>query len=86
MKSILLWIFDHDEQFGFTDDEVMKLLSDYDRSERYPDVKEWYDGYHFGNADIYCPWDVINFAEKLCFRSVSQTECVSGLTAVAMIW
>ena len=56
---------DHDEQFGFTDDEVMKLLSDYDRSERYPDVKEWYDGYHFGNADIYCPWDVINFAKKL---------------------
>ena len=56
---------DHDEQFGFTDDEVMKLLSDYDRSERYPDAKEWYDGYHFGNADIYCPWDVINFAKKL---------------------
>ena len=56
---------DHDEQFGFTDDEVMKLLSDYDRSERYPDVKEWYDGYHFGNADIYCPWDVINFVKKL---------------------
>ena len=55
---------DHDEQFGFTDDEVIKLLSDYDRSERYPDVKEWYDGYHFGNADIYCPWDVINFAKK----------------------
>ena len=56
---------DHDEQFGFTDDEVLKLLSDYDRSERYPDVKEWYDGYHFGNADIYCPWDVINFVKKL---------------------
>ena len=56
---------DHDEQFGFTDDEVMKLLLDYDRSERYPDVKEWYDGYHFGNADIYCPWDVINFTKKL---------------------
>ena len=56
---------DHDEQFGFTDDEVMKLLLDYDRSERYSDVKEWYDGYHFGNADIYCPWDVINFAKKL---------------------
>ena len=56
---------DHDKQFGFTDDEVMKLLLDYDRSERYPDAKEWYDGYHFGNADIYCPWDVINFAKKL---------------------
>ena len=56
---------DLDEQFGFTDDEVMKLLLDYDRSERYPDAKEWYDGYHFGNADIYCPWDVINFTKKL---------------------
>ena len=56
---------DHDEQFGFTDDEVRKLLSDYGRIERYVDVKEWYDGYHFGNADIYCPWDVINFAKKL---------------------
>ena len=57
----------HDEQFGFTDDEVRKLLTDYDRAERYPDVKEWYDGYHFGNTDIYCPWDVINFAKKLVF-------------------
>ncbi len=56
---------EHDEQFGFTDNEVKKLLSDYDRAERYPDVREWYDGYHFGNADIYCPWDVINFAKKL---------------------
>ena len=56
---------DHDEQFGFTDAEVVRLLSDYDRSERYSDVKEWYDGYHFGNADIYCPWDVINYVKKL---------------------
>ena len=56
---------DHDEQFGFTDSEVVKLLTDYDRTDRYSDVKDWYDGYHFGNADIYCPWDVINFAKKL---------------------
>ena len=63
---------DHDEQFGFTDDEVMKLLLDYDRSERYPDAKEWYDGYHFGNADIYCPWDVINFAKKLVSDSSAR--------------
>ena len=56
---------DHDEQFGFTDDEVMKLLLDYDRSERYPDAKEWYDGYHFGNTDIYCPWDVINHVDRI---------------------
>ena len=65
---------DHDEQFGFTDDEVMKLLSDYDRSERYHDAKEWYDGYHFGNADIYCPWDVINFAKKLVSDPSARTS------------
>ena len=40
---------------------IRDRLLDYDRSERYPDAKEWYDGYHFGNADIYCPWDVINY-------------------------
>ena len=57
----------HDEQFGFTDDEVRKLLLDFDRSERYNDVKEWYDGYHFGNTDIFCRWDVINFANTLVF-------------------
>ena len=56
---------DHDEQFGFTDDEVMKLLLDYDRSERYPDAKEWYDGYHFGDVDVYCPWDVMNYVLDL---------------------
>ena len=62
----------HDEQFGFTDDEVRKLLTDYDRAERYTDVKEWYDGYHFGNTDIYCPWDVINFAKKLVFDTSAR--------------
>ena len=62
----------HDEQFGFTDDEVRKLLTDYDGAERYPDVKEWYDGYHFGNTDIYCPWDVINFAKKLVFDTSAR--------------
>ena len=56
---------DHDEQFGFTDDEVMKLLLDYDRSERYPDAKEWYDGYHFGEVDVYCPWDVMNYIRDI---------------------
>ena len=65
---------DHDEQFGFTDDEVMKLLYDYDRSERYPDVKEWYDGYHFGNADIYCPWDVLNYIQKVMATGTQEPE------------
>ena len=65
---------DHDEQFGFTDNEVKKLLSDYDRAERYPDVREWYDGYHFGNADIYCPWDVIRYSKSLCMDEEAKPE------------
>ena len=56
---------EHEEGFGFTDAEVMQMLKYYHCTERYSDIKEWYDGYHFGNADIYCPWDVINFVKKL---------------------
>lgn len=56
----------YDESFGFTDNEVEKLLDDYTFSDRYPEVKEWYDGYHFGNTDIYCPWDVIRYCKSLC--------------------
>ena len=55
-----------DEQFGFTDNEVRKLLEDYNMSMHYNDIKEWYDGYHFGKADVYCPWDVINHVDRLC--------------------
>ena len=54
-----------DEQFGFTDVEVRKLLSDYGMDSHFDEVKEWYDGYHFGRADVYCPWDVINHADHL---------------------
>ena len=54
-----------DEQFGFTDIEVKKLLSDYGMDSHFDEVKEWYDGYHFGKADVYCPWDVINHADHL---------------------
>lgn len=54
-----------DEQFGFTDSEVKKLLSDYGMDSHFDEVKEWYDGYHFGRADVYCPWDVINHADHL---------------------
>ena len=53
-----------DEQFGFTDTEVRTLLSDYQMEDRFAKVKEWYDGYRFGNADVYCPWDVINFVDR----------------------
>lgn len=54
-----------DEQFGFTNSEVKKLLSDYGMDSHFDEIKEWYDGYHFGKADVYCPWDVINHVDHL---------------------
>ena len=63
-----------DEQFGFTDEEVRKLLKDYDREGYFSEAKEWYDGYHFGNADIYCPWDVINYVEHLRYDPEAEPE------------
>lgn len=54
-----------DEYFGFTDEEVRELLAYYDLSEFYDTMKEWYDGYHFGDTDVYCPWDVINYCDAL---------------------
>ncbi len=56
---------EHDEQFGFTNAEVRQLLTDYGLQDHLAEAKEWYDGYRFGNADVYCPWDVINYAKKL---------------------
>ena len=53
-----------DEQFGFADDEVKNLLADYGLASHFEEAKEWYDGYHFGNVDVYCPWDVINIADS----------------------
>ena len=57
----------YDEAFGFTNEEVKQLLADYYLEKHFAEVKEWYDGYHFGNADIYCPWDVINYVDDLVF-------------------
>lgn len=55
-----------DEQFGFTENEVRNLLNAYGLEEHLSETKHWYDGYRFGDADIYCPWDVINHADRLC--------------------
>lgn len=63
-----------DEQFGFTDSEVKKLLSDYGMDSHYDEVKEWYDGYHFGRADVYCPWDVINHVDHLRDDSAAKPQ------------
>ncbi len=51
------------EYFGFTDAEVRELLDYYGQSKHYAAVKEWYDGYRFGDTEVYCPWDVINYCE-----------------------
>lgn len=55
----------YEEEFGFTNEEIKKLLANYNLQEHFEKVKEWYDGYHFGDADIYCPWDVINYVDDL---------------------
>lgn len=54
-----------DEYFGFTDQEVRKLLEYYHLSDKYQQIKEWYDGYQFGNVEVYCPWDVMNYCVTL---------------------
>ena len=64
-----------DEQFGFTEGEVKELLNAYHMESHLPEMKEWYDGYHFGDADIYCPWDVINHVELLCKDAKAEPKC-----------
>ena len=54
-----------DEHFGFTDQEVVRLLETYHMEAHLSETKEWYDGYRFGEADVYCPWDVINHVDRL---------------------
>ena len=63
-----------DEYFGFTDTEVKNLLEYYGLSANYRVAKEWYDGYQFGNVDVYCPWDVINYCDALRADSEAQPQ------------
>lgn len=65
LKVLTLTDVRFDEYFGFTDTEVKDMLDYYDLSEHYAEVKEWYDGYRFGNVEVYCPWDVINYCDLL---------------------
>lgn len=62
------------QYFGFTDDEVRELLAYYELDEFYASVKEWYDGYHFGRQEIYCPWDVLNYCQKLLSDKTRKPE------------
>ena len=62
------------QYFGFTDDEERELLAYYELDEFYASVKEWYDGYHFGRQEIYCPWDVLNYCQKLLSDKTRKPE------------
>ena len=63
------------EYFGFTQEEVDQILIDADQTDHAEDVKAWYDGYHFGELDVYCPWDVMNYLRDL--RKNPKTRPVS---------
>lgn len=65
---------DYAEYFGFTDHEVREMLKYYGVEDRFEDVKEWYDGYRFGNVEIYCPWDVLNQCDKMRVKKDSPME------------
>ena len=60
--------------FGFTDEEVRKLLENTGNLEYFDWIKKWYDGYCFGKTEIYCPWDVLCYLNKLAFESESEPE------------
>ncbi len=57
-----------DSCFGFVDDEVKEMLEYYGLSDKFETIKEWYDGYRFGDADVYCPWDVVSYVNKLLVK------------------
>lgn len=62
------------EYFGFTEEEVQKMLSYYHFMERYDIIKEWYDGYRFGSLEIYCPWDVMSYCHALKMNFSSRPQ------------
>ena len=63
-----------DEHFGFTEAEVAQLLKDYQLENHLEETKEWYDGYRFGDAHIYCPWDVISYVDHLSADPYAEPE------------
>lgn len=65
LKTFSVTTVRFDEYFGFTDEEVKEMLEYYELDNRYIEIKNWYNGYHFGNAEVYCPWDVISYCDEL---------------------
>ncbi len=64
----------YDEYFGFTHEEVEQLLKDAELEDKFELVQQWYDGYHFGDMDIYCPWDVLNYVNKAMIQGTMKPE------------
>ncbi len=62
------------DSFGFTEDEVAELLNYYGLEDFHDTIRDWYDGYRFGNATIYCPWDVIKYAQILLKDKSAEPE------------
>ncbi len=76
----------YDEYFGFTDTEVDEMLKFYGLSDQADAVREWYDGYRFGNASVYCPWDVINYCSALqCDREARPENYWANTSGNAMV-
>ena len=73
------------DSFGFTDDEVRELLRFYGLEEFYNTMRDWYDGYQFGTASIYCPWDVIKYVQILLRDREAEPETI-GQIRVETIW
>ena len=65
LKILSITTVRFDEYFGFTDEEVKAMLEYYGLLEKHPIVRDWYNGYRFGNVDVYCPWDVISYCDDL---------------------
>ncbi len=74
LKTLSIQDVRFDEYFGFTDAEVRGLLEYYGRMDAYEQMKEWYDGYQFGNVKIYCPWDVVNYCDLLCVQADAKPQ------------
>ena len=74
LKVLLITDTRFDEHFGFTEDEVRMMFSDYEIEDHLKKAKEWYDGYRFGNKDIYCPWDVINYVDRIANNPDAKPE------------
>lgn len=74
--------------FGFTNEEVREMLAYYDYEDKYQEICEWYDGYRFGNSEIFNPWSVINYISDQCFpkafwQSIGSNDIIGEIIGTA---